>query len=92
LKVWRRQWDKVTGNETREEGLAAQVLIVLLEMLLGGGDELDASELKATVLETRDDWPNQPTLSIISFFHSIELILWNRIQSTTARIQSIILT
>lgn len=36
-----------TGNETLEEGLLAQVGVVLLEVLLGGGDELDGNELEA---------------------------------------------
>lgn len=36
-----------TGDETLEEGLVAQVLIVLLEVLLSGCDELDGGELEA---------------------------------------------
>jgi len=36
-----------TGNETLEEGLLGQVLVVLLEVLLGGGHELDCYELEA---------------------------------------------
>jgi hypothetical protein len=36
-----------TGNETLEERLLGEVGVVLLEVLLGGGDELDGDELEA---------------------------------------------
>ena len=36
-----------TGDETSEERLGAQVGVVLLEVLLAGGDELDGDELVA---------------------------------------------
>jgi len=36
-----------TGDETLEEGLLAQVGVVLLEVLLGRGDELDGGELES---------------------------------------------
>ena len=39
-----------TGNETLEEGLVAQVGVVLLEVLLGGRDELDGRQLEAVML------------------------------------------
>lgn len=58
-------WDSCaarTGNEGREEGLVAQVGIVLLEVLLGGSDKLDGSELEAAVLEAGDDVANEATL------------------------------
>jgi hypothetical protein len=35
---------------------------VLLEVLLGGSDELDSGKLEATVLEARDDGADQTTL------------------------------
>ena len=38
-----------TGDETLEEGLVAQVGIVLLEVLLAGRHELDGGELEAGV-------------------------------------------
>jgi len=41
--------DGRTGDETLEEGLVAQVGVVLLEVLLGRGDELDGGELEAVV-------------------------------------------
>jgi hypothetical protein len=81
-----------TGNETREEGLAAQVLIMLLEVLLGGGDELDADELEATVLEARDNWADESTLCLVSSFLSIEAVKRARISISTSRIQLLILT
>ena len=37
----------LTGDEGRVERLASKVLVVLLEVLLGGSDELDGSKLKA---------------------------------------------
>jgi hypothetical protein len=56
-----RNWQR-TGNQAVEEGLASKVLVVLLKVLLGRGDELDGSELEATVLEARDDGANEATL------------------------------
>lgn len=51
-----------TGNQAGEEGLASEVGVVLLEVLLAGLDELDGSELEAAVLEARDDGANEATL------------------------------
>jgi hypothetical protein len=51
-----------TGNQAGEEGLLAQVFVVLLEVLLGGSGELDGCELKAAVLEAGDDWADQAAL------------------------------
>ena len=57
---------KRTGDEALEEGLVAQVLVVLLEVLLGGGDELDGCELEAVGLLIGDldyvDWAGVPSL------------------------------
>jgi hypothetical protein len=39
---------------------------VLLEVLLGGGDELDGRKLEAAVLEARDDGANEATLCGVS--------------------------
>jgi hypothetical protein len=39
---------------------------VLLEMLLGGSDELDGGELEAAVLEARDDGTNEAALGSVS--------------------------
>lgn len=50
------------GNETREEGLAGEVGVVGLEVLLGGGDELDGGKLETTLLEALDDGADQATL------------------------------
>jgi hypothetical protein len=36
-----------TGHETLEERLLSEVRVVLLEVLLGGGDELDGDKLVA---------------------------------------------
>ena len=61
--------EKLTGDETLEEGLASEVSVVLLEVLLGGGGELHGNELEATVLEARDDGANQAALvkPLVSF-------------------------
>jgi hypothetical protein len=40
---------KYTCDETWEEWLGAEVGVVVLEMLLGGGHELDSNELEATI-------------------------------------------
>ena len=50
------------GNETGEEGLAGEVGVVGLEVLLGGGDQLDGRELEAAVLEALDDGADQAAL------------------------------
>ena len=55
------------GNEPREEGLLGEVGVVLLEVLLGGSDELDGGKLEATVLEAGDDGADEAALSMVSF-------------------------
>jgi|TARA_R110002003_G_scaffold145_11_gene13433 hypothetical protein len=39
---------------------------VLLEVLLGGGDELDGGELEAAVLEAGDDGADEAALVLVS--------------------------
>ena len=51
-----------TGDQTGEEGLASEISVVLLEVLLAGSAELDGSELEAAVLEAGDDGANEATL------------------------------
>jgi hypothetical protein len=51
------------GDEAGEEGLGAQVGVVLLKEGLLGGDELHGSELVAAVLEAGDDGANESALS-----------------------------
>jgi hypothetical protein len=55
----------LTGDEALEEGLLAEVGVVLLEVLLGSGDELDGDELVATLLEARDDITDESTLDTV---------------------------
>jgi len=50
------------GDEAGEEGLAGEVGVVGLEVLLGGGDELDGGELEAALLEALDDGADQAAL------------------------------
>lgn len=42
-------------DERREERLGREVLVVLLEVLLGRRGELEGNELEATLLEARDN-------------------------------------
>lgn len=60
-REYRWLW-KLTGNETLEEGLASEVSVVLLEVLLARGAQLQGNELEAAVLEARDDGANETTL------------------------------
>jgi len=53
------------ANETGEEWLCLQIFIMLLEMLLGGGDDFDSGELEALLLEAGDDVSNEATLDAI---------------------------
>jgi len=53
------------GYETREEGLGAEVFVVLLEVLFGGSDELDGYELEAAGLKAGDDGTDKATLDTI---------------------------
>ena len=46
------------GDEAGEEGLAGEVGVVLLEVLLGGGGELGSEELVAALLEASDNLTN----------------------------------
>jgi hypothetical protein len=55
-----------TGDQTGEEGLASEISVVLLEVLLSGSAELDSSELEAAVLEAGDDGTNEATLGAVS--------------------------
>lgn len=50
------------GDQTLEEGLVRQVGVVLLEVLLGGSDELDGDELVAALLEAGDDCADEAAL------------------------------
>lgn len=58
------------GDQAREEGLLGEVGIVLLEVLLGGGGELDGGKLEATALEAGDDGSNEAALGIGSALSS----------------------
>ena len=44
------QRGQLTGNEALEEGLLSEVLVVLLEVLLGGGAGLHGNELEAVLV------------------------------------------
>jgi len=52
-------------DQAREEWLVRKVRVVLLEVLLAGGDELDGSKFVSPLLKTRDDGTNKPTLDAI---------------------------
>jgi hypothetical protein len=53
------------GNQSREEGLLGEVLVMLLEVLLGGRGELDGGKLEATALEARDDGADEAALLVV---------------------------
>jgi hypothetical protein len=50
---------------------------VLLKVLLGRSDELDAGELEAAVLEAGDDGANESTLLITHISISILQVTWH---------------
>jgi len=52
-------------DQTSEERLVAEVSVVLLEVLLAGGGELNGSHLEALRLEARDDGANQTPLHTV---------------------------
>jgi len=52
-------------DESREEGLGGEILVVLLKMLLARSHQLDGGELVAALLESRDDRANESTLDAI---------------------------
>lgn len=56
-----------TGDEALEERLVGEILVVLLEVLLGGGGHLQGDELVATLLETLDDVANKAALLKLAF-------------------------
>ena len=54
-----------TGDETLEERLVRQILVVLLKVLLGRRDHLESNELVAALLESLDDIANQAALDAV---------------------------
>jgi len=53
------------GDKALEERLVGEVLVVLLEVLLGRRDHLQGDQLVATLLETLDDVANKAALNAI---------------------------
>lgn len=62
------------SDHAREEGLVAEVLIVLLEMLLGWRDELGGDELEAALLEACGDLANKTTVNTIGLDHDVSAL------------------
>ena len=54
-----------TSDETLVKRLVGQVLVMLLEMFLGGGDQLHGDELIAALLETRDNVADEAALDAV---------------------------
>jgi len=52
-------------DESREERLLGEILIMLLEVVLASSGQLDGGELEATSLEAGDDRANESTLNSI---------------------------
>ena len=63
-------------------------LTVLLEVSLGGGDELDGNELEATGLEARDDGANQATLQVIVSLQAQNVLWWEETNLDAIRLDS----
>jgi len=58
-------------DEAGEEGLAGEVLVVLLEVLLRRSDHLEGDDLETPLFKTRDDGSNKVTLDAIGLDHDI---------------------
>jgi hypothetical protein len=54
----------LTGDKALEERLVGEIGVVLLEVVLGGGDHLQGDELVATLLKALDDVANKATLGM----------------------------
>merc|ERR1719262_84374 len=52
-------------DESWEEWLGGEILVVLLEVLLAGSHQLDSGKLVSASLESRDDRANESTLDAI---------------------------
>lgn len=52
-------------NQTREERLALEVSVVLLEVVLGSVDELHGDELVSSLLESADDLADESSLDLV---------------------------
>jgi hypothetical protein len=59
--IW-REGGRRTADETGEERLVLQILIMLLEVGLSGGDELEGDKLVAALLKAGDDVADKATL------------------------------
>lgn len=58
-------------DQTGEEGLALEVGVVLLEVVLTGVHELHGHELVATVLEALDDLADETALDAVGLNHDV---------------------
>lgn len=58
-------------DETGEELLALEVLVVLLEVLLGGVDHLEGGDLVTAVLEALDDLTDNAALDAVGLDHDV---------------------
>jgi len=62
-------------NQTGEELLFLQVSVVLLQVLDGGGLELQGLELEALLFEALDDLANEATLDTVGLDHDVGALL-----------------
>jgi hypothetical protein len=66
----------LTGlDHTGEEGLVLEVGVVLLEVLLGRGSELEGSDLEAALLEAGDDLTDETALDAVRLDHDVSLLV-----------------
>ena len=60
-------------DQTGEEGLALEVLVVLFEVVLTSLDQLHGHKLIATVLKALNDLTNQTALDTVRLDHNVRL-------------------
>ena len=80
MEGWRKGKEGMgrrTGDEALVEGLLGQVLVVLLQVLLGWSDEFYGRELVAAFFEAGDDVPHQAALDAVGF-DGYETVAWER--------------
>lgn len=59
------------GDETGEERLVGQILVVLVQQVLGRIQRFKSHKLEALALKARDDLPHEATLDAVGFDHYV---------------------
>ena len=58
-------------NQTLEEGLGLEVIVVLGSELLAGGEELEGNQFVSLLFKASDNLPNQSTLNTVWLEHDV---------------------